>query len=277
MAKVSRTGRVPIADGFRVFLLGKGRTMKGAIQIVCVAVGVVVILTGAGTGVTGTMGAGPVYEQMMDAQWLANNASFPSRTPALVSGGDVLRFAATGVYNRDYDVLLVVPLTQAGVLDDGATVTIDVSAVPVSADNDLKVGVTDGTSVIVFERSDNNSGMGRLLDGDRNGPWAPAGIQANLDYSITMFTNAGLPTEFSATITLGDVETSVFGTIGTSSSTATASRLILPDSPISLVLVADDDWEEYDINWINVSVVPEPGALALMTVAALAVIRRRRK
>jgi hypothetical protein len=227
--------------------------------------------------VSGHAFAAPIYEQEMDAAWLASNAMFPSRTPTLEGSGSVLRFAASGVDNRDYDVLLEVPLTQAGVLPAGATVAIDISASPLSSDNDLKVGITDGVSVVVFERSDNNSGMGRLLDGDRLGPWLPVGIQADMDYSFEMFTNAGMPVEFSALFTLGQTETSVYGQIGTSTGTATASRLLSLDSPLSLVLLADDDWEEYGINRINVSVVPEPASLSLLAFGSLAILRRRKK
>lgn len=217
------------------------------------------------------------YEQSMDADWLTANATFPSRTPLLVNNGNSILFEESGVIGRWFDVLIEVPLPDFGTLPSGTTVSIDIDATPLPSknssyldDEELHIGITDGTSIVAFTRVDNDNGTGALFEGTYGTP------QAWLDTVDVFFSNAGRPSAFSTVITLKDLETIVWGQIGSSSASATASSLISLNSPLSIVVVGDNSWEEYQINSIGVSVVPEPTTLLLLALGGLALLKKRR-
>ena len=76
-------------------------------------------------------------------------------------------------------------------------------------------------------------------------------------------------------ITLNDLDTIVFGQIGSKSATATAYNFISLTSPLSLVVIGDNSYEEYQINSIDVEIIPEPATVTLLAVGGLVLLRKK--
>jgi len=215
--------------------------------------------------------AEPLLEQSMDPNYLFNNATFPSRTPVLVGGGSSLRFERSNG-PLSCEILMELSLVNAGTLNPGAEIMIEIDATPLTGDNDLAVGITNGVDIVAFQRTDlaNAGGSGVLVQAEYLSDHADSIL------NTVLFTNAGMPDVFSALITLGDGQTMVEGTIGSTSNAGLSSRFIAPSSQISLLVIGNDLQEEYDINLMRVTVVSEPITLSLLALGGLVLTRGRR-
>jgi hypothetical protein len=215
--------------------------------------------------------------QLMDPNWLITNATFPSRTPQVINNGTAIYFDESGVPSRDYDILIEVPLVSEGTLSHECEINITIDAIPLSStnpsyleDNELHLGITDGISIIAWTRGDNDNGTGVIFEGEY------LTTQGDMDPGYVLFSQAGMPSEFQTVVTLNDTETIVWGQLGSKDDTRTSLRLISPDSELSFVLMGDNDYERYEINWINVEIIPEPTTLLLISLGGM-IIRLKRK
>ena len=239
------------------------------------------MMAGIGTAIVGGLLApqacrGEVlFAADMDAQFLYDHAFFPSRVPALREDGNSLQFDATHPTGDHLAVLLRYPLLPADPSRSGIAASILMDerwrdAVYGDRDHDVIIGITDGTVLLGFQRSDNFGGQGGRVEADLD----PNGVKAvDPAFPIVIF-DCGVPDVFSGTITLSSSGSTMTETVGDGTGSDTYARHIDPSSSIDLFVLAGDSPEQYDIRSISVNVTPEPTSVAVLALGAMALLRR---
>ncbi|WP_413943027.1 hypothetical protein [Bdellovibrio sp. HCB-162] len=117
-----------------------------------------------------------VFHRMMNAKWICDNGTH-SLTPTYTSD------RCTYTVVTDNQRLLQIPLTTAGQLSTSGSyhVKIRYHQAMLTADNDIAIGLADGTNAVIFTRNDaaNNT----------LGSWAVAADAASYNFTGTAFGN----------------------------------------------------------------------------------------
>lgn len=119
-----------------------------------------------------------VFHRMMNAKWICDNAT-QSVTPSYTSDSCVYTVATAN------QKLFHIPLTTAGQLSTSGTYHIKIRyhQAILTADNDIAIGIGDGTNAVIFTRNDSaNNTLGN---------WAVAADGASFNFAGTLF--SGVP------------------------------------------------------------------------------------
>lgn len=223
-----------------------------------------------------------LVNRTLSAQDIFNEALFPSpRSSTLVSGSSPLRF---GTGSSGSELLFRLPLISAQdmLANDSVRISMILDArVPSggSADNDLSIGISDGTNVVSIMRFDNSGGG--LLRIEYTGTSSPLTSLGNSDLFPR---GAGFPNQFTVDLTLTDTATQAGGTLAGTSGSQTAISTLDRFADLEIFLVAGDPGETYDIHSLQVTLeadgvaaVPEPASWLLIAIATCFWIRSNQK
>ena len=217
-----------------------------------------------------------VDHKVMDAQYLKDNATFNSRQPTLVSNYLEFKGGSTGS-----NILIRMPMVDSNVLptDASAKISIIMNATAQTSDNDLWIGVSDGTDVVVGARADNTGWSSWWVTGTDEDSYV-AGT-ANSQF----LTNTGFSQIFQIDIIL---DTTISLTAFLNGHTATANPSpcsIERNAALDLVIMAGDPGEMYNIYSIETIVstegtpnfVPEPATISLVIIVGIFVLFKFKK
>lgn len=244
--------------------------MKKAFTTACIAL----LMSGAAN-------AGTIFSQSLTGAGLLTDGNVTVHETGVVNGSS-LDFTSRSVQRG---ALFTWDILGASSYNDlTVTVNIDHSALN-GPDNDLFIGISDGTNVVAPSRIDGFSGAIQVFHG------TVGGTAANPSFSIA----AGLPVLLSSLGAVDPIEYSALlpsaGTIGTllsveeNGSIATNSslgRALNTSNGLQIMVFGDHTSEDYAINSISVTVseaeVSEPGTLAVFGLGLLGLgyLRRRR-
>ncbi len=197
-------------------------------------------------------GAKLICHRLLTAPWLDNNATFSNPRSHSLSN-DRLDF---GKGNEDHEKLFSVNLVPANTLSNNRSYMIKIAtaAEALTTDNDLLIGISDGTNVVGFQRldSNNNDNIGRGMsgkDGNRleNMSWGPLGGAISNTHQW-----------FEIQMRLDD-DTWILGKVGSvvTPTAWTSNRTLNRENALFLVAFANDAGEEYGIFSIEVSIMGE--------------------
>jgi hypothetical protein len=244
--------------------------MKKALLLTCISL----LMTGAAN-------AGTIFSQSLTGAGLLTDSNVTVHETGVVNGSS-LDFTTRSVSRG---ALFTWDILGASSYND-LTVTVNIDHTALNGpDNDLFIGITDGTNVVAPTRIDGFGGAINIFQG------TVGGSAANPSFTIL----PGGSTLISSLGAVDPVEYSVLlpsaGTAGTllsveeDGSTATniaLTQALNTSNGLQIMVFGDGNTEDYAINSISVTVneadISEPGALAVFGLGlfTLGYMRRRR-
>lgn len=196
-------------------------------------------------------GAKTICHRLMTAPWLNENAAFGNARSHALNNNRL----DIGAGSASWEKLFSVPLVPANTLSANRTyaVRIAVSATNLTSDNDLTIGLSDGTNVVGFLRRDGGNNIigttiagtdGNTLGSRATGPEGGASNVTHKSFEIQMRLAAD-------TWVLGKVNSEI------EPSAWTAPRTILRENTLSLVAFGENAGEQYGIYAVEVSIMHE--------------------
>lgn len=188
-----------------------------------------------------------VYQQTMDATWLASNATFyPGTRPYTTSLPNYIDFTAGSV---EMGKLLEVPLAAPGTLTTARNYTLNLTAdvAPISTDSDFALGLSDGTQFVGLARIDNDGGRVDVTQGTIGADRLTSG-----GYVSVIATGLGLPNVYDVEVVAsGKPQVSATYTSGTYTGNATVALDV--SQGLSLVALGGNATETYRMNSLDVT------------------------
>jgi hypothetical protein len=196
-----------------------------------------------------------VFHRLFTASWLFDNAENfnPARGRTLTQANSRLDFAAGG--SVDNEKLFEVTLTPAGALNTSERyiVTIDAQVEPLTTDNDLWIGLSDGTNVVSAHFLDLNNNRAVQVGEFDDGSVITNHTELNRGdaHGLTLRRNR-------IQVLLGD-QTEIYGynDSGRRPAGGVASRVLNRDHAMKLVVFANNPPELYGVYNIEVKIERE--------------------
>lgn len=171
------------------------------------------------------------------------------------------------------------------------TVTVQLDYDALSAgDNDLFIGISDGTNVVAPTRIDAFSGAINIFDGTVGGTVANPSLALDGSGVSTVLTSLGGvdPITFSVQLPAAGSDATLQSVQegAASASNISFDRALTPDNGLQLILFGDGVPERYGINSVSVTVdeaedvivaVPEPAPLVVLALGLIGLGWKRRK
>ncbi len=189
-----------------------------------------------------------IVQRTLTPRWLNTNATFGTRPRTLAANGSRLDIGVGGTGDK----ILEVPLAGAGRLSNTETYTVRIGAwvEHLTADNDLYIGLSDGTDVVSFLRGDSaNAVVGWLYEGTDG---------ATFGSQVLFATSGATGNNFRWVEIVFVLDARTFaiarGEGNIPHAAAEATRVIDRAAALKLVMFANDPTEQYGIHLLEVSI-----------------------